>query len=490
MTDSTAPSVSPEPAAPHGASHGTNEGALWGARFASGPSPELAALSRSTHFDWVLVPYDLAGSHAHAAALAAAGYLTADEEERMHAGLDALAAAVADGSLVAADSDEDVHGALEAALIAEVGAELGGKLRAGRSRNDQIATLVRLYLLDHARVIARDVLRLIDAIVAQAEAHPEAIMPGRTHLQHAQPILLAHHLQAHAWPLVRDLERLRDWSVRAAVSPYGGGALAGATLGLDPQLVADRLGLARPAENSLDGTSARDVVAEFAFIAALIGVDLSRFAEDIIIWNTREFGFVTLDDGYSTGSSIMPQKKNPDIAELARGKAGRLIGNLSGLLATLKALPLAYNRDLQEDKEPVFDSIATLEVVLPAFAGMVATLRFDTVRLAELAPAGFSLATDVAEWLVKQGVPFRDAHEVSGSLVRACEERGIGLEDADDALLASVSPLLTPAVREVLSIEGSVASRTGAGGTAGVRVTEQRAELTARAQTAAHALGL
>ncbi|WP_447945837.1 argininosuccinate lyase [Microbacterium lacticum] len=490
MTDSTAPSVSPEPAAPHGASHGTNEGALWGARFASGPSPKLAALSRSTHFDWVLVPYDLAGSHAHAAALAAAGYLTADEEERMHAGLDALAAAVADGSLVAADSDEDVHGALEAALIAEVGAELGGKLRAGRSRNDQIATLVRLYLLDHARVIARDVLRLIDAIVAQAEAHPEAIMPGRTHLQHAQPILLAHHLQAHAWPLVRDLERLRDWSVRASVSPYGGGALAGATLGLDPQLVADRLGLARPAENSLDGTSARDVVAEFAFIAAMIGVDLSRFAEDIIIWNTREFGFVTLDDGYSTGSSIMPQKKNPDIAELARGKAGRLIGNLSGLLATLKALPLAYNRDLQEDKEPVFDSIATLEVVLPAFAGMVATLRFDTVRLAELAPAGFSLATDVAEWLVKQGVPFRDAHEVSGSLVRACEERGIGLEDADDALLASVSPLLTPAVREVLSIEGSVASRTGAGGTAGVRVTEQRAELTARAQTAAHALGL
>ena len=490
MTDSTAPSASPEPAAPHGASHGTNEGALWGARFASGPSPELAALSRSTHFDWVLAPYDLAGSHAHAAALAAAGYLTADEEERMHAGLDALAAAIADGSLVAADSDEDVHGALEAALIAEVGAELGGKLRAGRSRNDQIATLVRLYLLDHARVIARDVLRLIDAIVAQAEAHPEAIMPGRTHLQHAQPILLAHHLQAHAWPLVRDLERLRDWSVRAAVSPYGGGALAGATLGLDPQLVADRLGLARPAENSLDGTSARDVVAEFAFIAALIGVDLSRFAEDIIIWNTREFGFVTLDDGYSTGSSIMPQKKNPDIAELARGKAGRLIGNLSGLLATLKALPLAYNRDLQEDKEPVFDSIATLEVVLPAFAGMVATLRFDTVRLAELAPAGFSLATDVAEWLVKQGVPFRDAHEVSGSLVRACEERGIGLEDADDALLASVSPLLTPAVREVLSIEGSVASRTGAGGTAGVRVTEQRAELTARAQTAAHALGL
>jgi len=471
-------------------SEGTNAGALWGGRFASGPSPELAALSRSTHFDWALAPYDIAGSHAHAKALAAAGYLSAEEEARMHAGLDALAAAVQDGTLVAGPDDEDVHGALEAALIAEVGAELGGKLRAGRSRNDQIATLVRLYLLDHSRLIAREILRVIDAITSQAEAHSTAIMPGRTHLQHAQPILLAHHLQAHAWPLVRDLERLRDWTARASVSPYGGGALAGATLGLDPQLVADELGLARPAENSLDGTAARDVVAEFAFIAAMIAVDVSRFAEDIIIWNTREFGFVTLDDGYSTGSSIMPQKKNPDIAELARGKAGRLIGNLSGLLATLKALPLAYNRDLQEDKEPVFDSITTLEVVLPAFAGMVATLRFDTERMAALAPQGFSLATDVAEWLVKRGVPFRDAHEISGALVQACEQRGIELQDADDDLLAEVSPQLTPQVREVLSIEGSVASRDGVGGTAPVRVDEQRTELVTRAQAVAHALGI
>ncbi len=469
---------------------GTNEGALWGARFVSGPSPELAALSRSTHFDWRLALYDIAGSHAHAAALAAAGYLEPDEARRMHDGLDALARAIADGTLVATPADEDVHGALEAALIAEVGPELGGKLRAGRSRNDQIATLVRLYLLDHARTIARDILRLVDAVVAQSEAHPDAIMPGRTHLQHAQPILLAHHLQAHAWPLVRELERLRDWSARAAVSPYGGGALAGSSLGLDPALVARELGLAGPAENSLDGTSARDVVAEFAFIAAMIGVDLSRFAEDVILWNTREFGFVTLDDAYSTGSSIMPQKKNPDIAELARGKSGRLIGNLSGLLATLKGLPIAYNRDLQEDKEPVFDSVETLELVLPAFAGMVATLRFDTGRMAELAPQGFSLATDVADWLVRKGVPFRDAHEVSGSLVRLCEQRGIDLHEATDAELASLSPALTPDVRDVLTIEGSVASRAGVGGTAPVRVREQRAELVARAQAAAHALGL
>ena len=470
--------------------HGTNDGALWGARFAGGPSPELAALSRSTHFDWELAPYDIAGSHAHATALTAAGYLTPDESAAMHAGLDELNRRVAEGSLVAASSDEDVHGALEGALIDVVGPELGGKLRAGRSRNDQIATLVRLYLLDHSRVLARDLLRLVDAIVSQADAHADAIMPGRTHLQHAQPVLLAHHLQAHAWPLVRDLERLRDWSARAAVSPYGGGALAGSTLGLDPQLVADELGLSRPAENSIDGTSARDVVAEFAFIGAMIGVDLSRLSEEIILWNTREFSFVTLDDAYSTGSSIMPQKKNPDIAELTRGKSGRLIGNLTGLLATLKGLPLAYNRDLQEDKEPVFDTVRTLEVVLPAFTGMIATLRFDTARMADLAPQGFSLATDVAEWLVTRGVPFRDAHEVSGSLVRACEERGIGLEDADDALLESVSPLLDPAVREVLSIEGSVARRTGVGGTAPVRVAEQRAELVARAQAVAHALGL
>jgi argininosuccinate lyase len=408
----------------------------------------------------------------------------------MHEGLDALAARIQDGTLRPRPEDEDVHGALEAALIAEVGADLGGRLRAGRSRNDQIATLVRMYLIDHARIVAREVLALVDALVAQADAHPAAIMPGRTHLQHAQPVLLAHHLQAHAWPLVRDLERLRDWRARAGASPYGGGALAGSTLGLDPQLVATELGLDRPSENSLDGTAARDVVAEFAYIAAQIGLDLSRLAEEIILWNTREFGFVTLDDGYSTGSSIMPQKKNPDIAELARGKSGRLIGNLTGLLATLKALPLAYNRDLQEDKEPVFDSVTTLEVLLPAFTGMVATLRFDTDRMAALAPEGFSLATDVAEWLVKRRVPFRDAHEISGALVRACEERGIGLEDADDALLASVSEHLTPEVREVLTIEGSVGSRAGVGGTAPERVAEQRAELVARAQRAVHALGL
>jgi argininosuccinate lyase len=463
-----------------GGDHGTNEGSLWGARFASGPSPELARLSKSTHFDWQLAGYDLAGSRAHARALATAGYLTDDELHAMLAGLDTLEERIVSGALVAAETDEDVHGALEAALIAEVGPELGGKLRAGRSRNDQIATLVRLYLKDHAAVIGRELVHLIDALAAQADAHRTAIMPGRTHLQHAQPVLLAHHLLAYGWALSRDLERLVDWLKRADVSPYGGGALAGSTLGLDAAAVARDLGLAAPADNSLDGTASRDVVAEFAFVSAMIGIDLSRLAEDVILWNTREFGFVTLDDGYSTGSSIMPQKKNPDIAELARGKSGRLIGNLSGLLATLKALPLAYNRDLQEDKEPVFDSVETLEVLLPAFTGMIATLTFHTDRMAELAPAGFSLATDVAEWLVKRHVPFRDAHEITGALVRYAEEHGLELDQVDDAALTAISPELTPDVRGVLTVEGSVASRSGLGGTAPERVAEQFARLTDR----------
>ncbi len=371
----------------------TGEGSLWGARFASGPSPELAALSRSTHFDWQLALYDLAGSHAHARALEAAGYLTAEQAAAMHTGLDVVAQRITSGDLVPQPADEDVHGALEAALIEAVGPELGGRLRAGRSRNDQIATLIRMYLLDHAAIIATHVVDLVDALAAQAERAGDAIMPGRTHLQHAQPVLLAHHLLAHAWPLVRDLERMRDWRVRASTSPYGSGALAGSSLGLDPALVAARARAQRP-DRELDrrdrepGRRGR-----VRLDRAQLGIDLSRFAEELILWNTREFGFVRLDDGYSTGSSIMPQKKNPDIAELARGKSGRLIGNLTGLLATLKALPLAYNRDLQEDKEPVFDSVETLEVLLPAFTGMVSTLTFDYDRMAELAPAGL-LARD------------------------------------------------------------------------------------------------
>ncbi|MEV7396512.1 argininosuccinate lyase [Aeromicrobium sp. NPDC092404] len=464
----------------------TGEGtSLWGGRFASGPSPELVELSRSTHFDWRLAPYDLAGSRAHAMVLQAAGLLSRDDLTALIAGIDALAADVESGAFVALPEDEDVHTALERGLLERLGPELGGRLRAGRSRNDQVATLFKMYLRDHGKVISRLVRELAEALATQAEQHLDVAMPGRTHLQHAQPVLLSHHLLAHAWPLVRDLERLTDWDARVgADSPYGSGALAGSSLGLDPEKVAADLGFSGSTANSIDGTASRDFVAEFAFVTAQIGIDVSRLAEEIILWNTKEFGFVTLHDGYSTGSSIMPQKKNPDIAELARGKSGRLIGNLAGLLATLKALPLAYNRDLQEDKEPVFDSIDTLEVLLPAFTGMIATLTFDTERMESLAPQGFALATDIAEWLVRQGVPFRDAHEISGACVQACEQRGIELWDLTDDDFAAISPALTPEVREVLTVEGSLASRDSRGGTAPVRVTEQLAEL--RAKVARH----
>ena len=273
--------------------------------------------------------------------------------------------------------------------------------------------------------------------------------------------------------MLRDIERLMDWDRRAARSPYGSGALAGNTLGMDPGAVASDLGFSGVTENSIDGTSARDVAAEFAFVMAQIGVDISRISEEIIIWNTKEFSFVSLDDAFSTGSSIMPQKKNPDVAELARGKAGRLIGDLTGLLTMLKGLPLAYDRDLQEDKEPVFDQIDTLDVLLPAVSGMIATMRLNLERMAELAPQGFSLATDIAEWLVREGVPFRDAHEISGACVQACEQRGIELWDLSDGDLAAIDSHLTPGVRDVLTVEGSVAARRGAGGTAPERVREQ-----------------
>ncbi len=446
---------------------------LWGGRFASGPAEAMAALSLSTHFDWRLAPYDIAGSRAHARVLHRAGLLTADELERMLAGLDQLAVDVESGAFTPVIADEDVHTALERGLLERVGPELGGKLRAGRSRNDQVATLFRMWLRDASRRVVSGVLDVLGALVEQAKAHPSAVLPGRTHLQHAQPVLLAHHLLAHCQALLRDVQRIRDWDERTAFSPYGSGALAGSSLGLDPQAVAAELGFHAAVENSIDGTSARDFAAEAAFCLAMLGVNLSRVAEEVIIWNTAEFGYVTLDDAWATGSSIMPQKKNPDVAELARGKSGRLVGNLTALLTTLKAQPLAYNRDLQEDKEPVFDSVEHLDLLLPAMAGMLGTLTFHTDRMAELAPAGFTLATDLAEWLVRQGVPFRVAHEASGECVRMAEARGVGLDELTDAELANAHPALTAEVREVLTVEGSVAARDAYGGTAPVRVAEQ-----------------
>lgn len=451
--------------------------ALWGGRFASGPDGALAALSKSTHFDWRLAQYDLKGTAAHLKALHAANYLSDEELSVLEKAVDELSKRVASGAFVPRADEEDVHAALERGLIEIAGADIAGKVRAGRSRNDQIATLVRSFMLDAATEIENQLIGYLDALCSQAENHLGVAMPGRTHFQHAQPVLLSHHLLAHAWPQVRNLQRLEHWRVRTNHSPYGAGALAGNTLGLDPKLVAKELGFSGVTENSMDATSSRDLVAEFAFILSMISIDLSRFSEEIIAWATKEFSYIQLADQFSTGSSIMPQKKNPDIAELARGKTGRMIGNLTGLLTTLKGLPLSYNRDLQEDKEPIFDSFDSLMLVMPAFTGMVASLSFNKERLEELAPQGFSLATDVAEWLVTQGIAFRDAHEITGELVRFCESQGLELSMLSDEQLASVSKHLKPEVKKVLSVSGSIEARNGAGGTASSQVIEQLVQL-------------
>lgn len=446
---------------------------LWGGRFSGETNEAVAALSRSVHFDWRLAPYDIKGTRAHLLGLRAAGYLAEAELAKLDKSLVELDKRVSSGMFVAKPTDEDVHSALERGLIEMVGPELGGKVRAGRSRNDQIATLIRIYLLDQATLIRSEVMQLIDVLTTLAQEHLSEPMPGRTHFQHAQPVLLSHHLLAHAWPLVRDLERLAQWRERASFSPYGAGALAGTSLELDPNIVSQALGLTAPMANSMDATSSRDVVAEFAFIGTMMGINLSRFAEEIIIWASAEFNYVKLADAFSTGSSIMPQKKNPDVAELARGKAGRMIGDLTGLLSTLKALPLSYNRDLQEDKEPVFDIADNLLLILPAFTGMVATMEFNLARMEELSSAGYSLATDVAEWLVKQRVPFKEAHEITGKLVAFAESKDMDLNEISDVEFAAISQHLTPEVREVLSVAGSIRSRTGAGGTAVPRVLDQ-----------------
>ncbi len=449
---------------------------LWGGRFDSGPSDALAALSLSVHFDWRLAPYDLAASRAHARVLHGAGLLTADELTRMLAALEDLAGAVADGSFRPTADDEDVHTALERGLLERLGG-LGGKLRAGRSRNDQVATDLRLYLRDGVRRIVARVSELETAIVGLAERHRTVPAPGLTHLQHAQPVLFAHQLLAHVHAFTRDVDRFRDWDRRAAVSPLGSGALAGSSLRLDPVATARELGFDTAAANSIDAVSDRDFAAEFLFVAALLGVHLSRLGEEVCLWASTEFGWVELDDAYSTGSSIMPQKKNPDIAELARGKSGRFVGNLTGLLVALKGLPLAYDRDLQEDKEPVFDTVDQMLVLLPAVAGMMASLTIRTERLAAAAGQGFALATDVAEWLVREGTAFREAHEIAGAMVRACSTRGLDLHELSDADLAAVHPALTPEVRSVLSVSGALQARSARGGTAPARVAEQLSAL-------------
>ena len=432
----------------------------------------MARLSRSTHFDWKLAPYDLMQTRAHAQVLERAGLLSQDESRSVVLALDTLATQVASGEFTPHEDDEDVHSAVERGLMSLLG-ELGGKLRAGRSRNDQVATDFKLYLRDHAQQIAGEVIYLQEAFLDQANENISTHSPGFTHLQHAQPVSFAHELAKHVHALGRDLERLSDWDSRAARSPLGAGALAGSSLGLDPELVADALGFDSALGNSIDAVSDRDWAAEFLFVGAMIGVHLSRIGEEVILMASREFAWAQLDDAWSTGSSIMPQKKNPDIAELARGKSGRLIGNLTGLLATLKGLPFGYNRDLQEDKEPVFDTVEQLLVLLPAMTGMIKTLKFNTELMTNSAPAGFALATDIAEWLVREGVPFHNAHEIAGACVQVAEERDCELWDLTDEELSRISSHLNSRVRDVLNLEGALNSRDAFGGTAPIRVREQ-----------------
>jgi argininosuccinate lyase len=459
----------------------TGAGRLWGGRFTAGPDEAAWALGVSTSFDRHLWRQDLAGSAAHVHELHRIGVLDADERDAMLAAIDRCGELFATDAFAFLPTDEDVHGAIERWLVAELG-PLGGKLRAGRSRNDQIASDLRLWCRDACDDLVVLIGRLQAAFVEQAETHLGWHAPGYTHLQRGQPVLLSHHLLAYVWMLDRDAGRLRDARARLDESTLASGALAGQTLGLDPQAYADRLGFARVAPNSMDAVASRDFALEVLAACAILAVTLSRLGEEIVLWATSEFGFATVGDAFSTGSSIMPQKRNPDVAELVRGKAGRVVGDLVSLLTTVKALPLTYDRDLQEDKEPVFDAVETLRLVLPAITGTVASLTFDRDRLAAASVGGFALATDLAEELVTRGVPFREAHEIVGEVVKFAEERGVDLDGLDPEELASIHPALDAEVAARFDPQQAIDRRDGVNGTATASV---RAQLERARQAAA-----
>ncbi len=455
--------------------------ALWGGRFSQSPAEAVFALSRSVHFDWRLAPYDLRSSLAHLSVLQASGLLEDSVAESIRGALRELIEEVASGKFLAEASDEDVHSALERGLMEKLGA-IGGSLRAGRSRNDQVATDLRLYAIDHMLEVAQQLLKLQDALIAKASEYADAPAPGFTHLQHAQPVLFGHEIAKHVHAFSRDLDRIHDWLQRTQISPLGSGALAGSSLPLSPAVTAKDLGFTSSVANSIDGVSDRDFVAEALFVLSMVGVHLSRIGEEWCIWATTEFGWAKVADAYSTGSSIMPQKKNPDMAELARGKAGRLVGNLTGVLTMLKGLPFAYNRDLQEDKEPLFDSIDTVLLVLPAVTGMVTTTDFDRDKMALAAPLGFSLATEIADYLVRKHVPFAQAHEAAGKCVALCESSGRQLHQLTDQEFSSIHSALGSDVRDVLTVHGALESRITAGGTS---PSSLRQQLTDAAKTTA-----
>ena len=447
---------------------------LWHGRFAEGPAEELLAFTSSLDFDRRLAGDDITGSRAHVAMLGRVGLLSDEEVAAVTTALDSVDKELAEGTFVFAPADEDIHTAIER-RVTDLAGPAGAKLHTGRSRNDQVALDLRLFLRREGRAVAAAVHALQTVLVRRAMDAGDTYLPGYTHLQRAQPVLLAHHLLAHFWAFGRDVDRWRDALDRADVSPLGAGALAGSSLPLDPDDVARELGFARRFENSLDAVSDRDFVAEALFVAAMTQSHLSRLGEEIVLWATEEFGFVRLADAYSTGSSMLPQKKNPDIAELARGGAGRVIGDLTGLLATLKGLPLAYNRDLQGDKEPLFDALDTCTGALRAVAGLLDTAEFVAERMQAAADDAASAATDLAELLVRQGVPFRDAHQAVGELVRQAAERDIALEE-----LVMTDPRLGPDALALLEPGEAVRRRTTPGGAGPEPVRRQLAAARAR----------
>lgn len=450
------------------------EGRLWGGRFSAAPAEAAWALGRSVEVDRRLWREDLAGSRAHADELHRIGILGAQDHAAILHGLKVIEEEFSAGIFAFQVTDEDLHGAIERRLV-EVCGEAGGRLRAGRSRNDQIASDLRRHLVVASGRLVDGVRAVQHALADQAEATLDWIAPGYTHLQRAQPITLAHHLLAHAWALERDAGRLGDAARRADAEPLGSGALAGVTLEVDPARYAAALGTSEVIPNSMDAVADRDFAVEFLAACALLGVHLSRLGEEIVLWSSTEFAWARVGEEYSTGSSIMPQKRNPDVAELVRGKTGRLIGDLVALLVTLKGLPLTYNRDLQEDKPPVFDAVDTLELVLPAMAGTVASLDFDRERLEAAAAGGSSLATDVAEALVRCGVPFREAHERVGALVRDCEQRNVDLDDLDHDGLVAALPELAGMTGDLLDPVAAVARRNALSGPAPEAVRAQLA---------------
>jgi argininosuccinate lyase len=449
---------------------------LWGGRFDSAPADAMAALSRSVHFDWRLAPYEIEVNLIHLKNLVEQGVVSKENGKKIESSLLDLAKDIGSGSFKFTDADEDVHSAIERGLTERCG-EVGGAIRAGRSRNDLVVTDFKLYLIDHLLEIASQISALVKVINTQAANNIDVIAPGFTHTQHAQPITFAQELSKHSHALLRDIDRIFDWLKRNSFSPFGAGALAGSSIQPNPEKVAKDLGFSGAMANSIDAVGDRDFAAEALFDLAMLGVHLSKIGEEFVLWSSTEFGWVKIADAYSTGSSIMPQKKNADIAELARGKSGRFIGNLTSLLVVLKGLPFAYNRDLQEDKEPVFDSVDQLLILLPAITGMIETAEFNSAAISKGAADGFSLATEIADFLAKKQIPFATAHEVAGECVKFCEKNGIELDQLSDAQLLAIHPALTGEVKAFLNVKGAVTSRTSSMGTSQKSVTSALAQL-------------